>query len=128
MAFHRFRSPHSCDTLAFSMPPSKSERRSGERIAASVPVAIKTGPGSGSVTGVTRDLSTGGVYLYTNSQIEQGSALEIVLVLPPGLTGGEKSWVCCQASVLRVEQGTTEGAFGVAASIDNMQIMPEIVG
>ena len=48
----------------------------------------------------------------------------LVLILPPELTSGEKCWVCCQATVVRVEDEGTE--FGVAAQIRRMDILPEI--
>jgi hypothetical protein len=109
------------------MIPPKDDRRSGQRIPASVPVTIKAPQGSLELTGQTRDLSISGIFLYTKSQISEGSELEMVLILPPELTQGEKRWVCCQASVVRVE-GESDGNFGVAARIHNMDILPEILG
>ena len=64
------------------------------------------------------------MFLYSNSKMEQGSEVELVLILPPELTSGEKCWVCCQATVVRVEDEGTE--FGVAAQIRRMDILPEI--
>ena len=108
------------------MAPPKPERRSRRRIPTSVPVSIKAGPGTIAATGQTRDLSTSGIFLYTDSEIGKGSELEIVLVLPPELTRGEKGWVCCRASVVRVEKGAANGMFGVAASIQAIEMLPEI--
>ena len=59
--------------------------------------------------GYTRDFSNGGIFLYTKSKIATGSNLEIVLILPAEFTHSEKRWVCCQASVVRVESAA-EGA------------------
>ena len=47
------------------------------------------------------------------------------LILPPELTSGEKCWVCCQATVVRVEESGQE--FGVAAQIRRMDLLPEMV-
>lgn len=116
-----------CGTLSPRMATPKDDRRSGQRIPASVPVSIKAPQGNLQLTGQTRDLSTSGIFLYTNSHISAGSALEMVLILPPELTQGEKRWVCCQASVVRVEENP-DGNFGVAASIQTMEILPEILG
>ena len=74
----------------------------------------------------TRDLSSAGVFFYTNSKFAEGTDLEMVLVLPSDLTFGERRWVCCQASVVRVENSPELGNFGVAARIDRFQILPEI--
>jgi hypothetical protein len=49
--------------------------------------------------------------------------LEIVLILPAELGLGDKQWACCQASVVRVEDGDQ---FGVAATIDRLDMLPEI--
>jgi hypothetical protein len=104
----------------------KRERRSGQRVAARVPVAIKAQKGKVEATGFTRDLNSGGIFLYTDSRIVAGSELEMVLILPPEITHGEKQWVCCRASVVRVEDSEGGGDFGVAASIRSMEILPEI--
>jgi hypothetical protein len=55
----------------------------------------------------------------------EGSDVELVLMLPPELTSGQKCWVCCHARVLRVEPGLGKD-FGVAAEIQKMDILPEI--
>lgn len=68
-----------------------------------------------------------GIFLYTDAHILEGSELEMVLMLPQQLTGGEKRWVCCQASVIRVEEGP-ERQFGVAASVRSIATLPEIPG
>jgi hypothetical protein len=93
-----------------------------------VPVSVKTTSGSSAITGVTRDLSTGGIFLYTDSEISEGSELEMVLILPAEITQTAKQWVCCRASVVRVEDGERQGSFGVAASIRSLEILPEISG
>jgi len=77
------------------------------------------------MTARSRDLSKGGVFLYTDHAFETGSTLELVLMLPAELTGGEKQWVCCQGSVVRVEK-EAGGGFGVAAKLESMQALPEL--
>ncbi len=128
------------------MPDTKRERRSGRRLPVRVPVSIKTQPGktqlgktkpiqthpasaelgTGDASGFTRDLNRSGIFLYTDSRIVAGSELEMVLILPPELTHGVKQWVCCRASVVRVEDSQDGGNFGVAASISSIEILPEI--
>src|SRR5271170_1064581 len=109
------------------MPGSKSERRSRQRIPVRLGVSIRSPQGQ-AATGYTRDLSTSGIFLYADSQILVGTELEMVLMLPPQFTDGEKRWVCCQASVVRVECGGEGGHFGVAASIRSIATLPEIPG
>jgi len=99
-----------------------AERRSRKRVAARVPAQVRSQ--AGQHTAETRDVSTNGVFLYTNSHIEKGTEVELVLILPPELTSGEKCWVCCQATVVRVEESGRE--FGVAAKIRRMDVLPEV--
>ena len=114
-------------TLVYSkgalLPPMKAqpERRSGSRIATCVPTRVRTAQGE-DLQAQTRDVSANGVFLYTSSKMEKGTDVELVLILPPELTSGERCWVCCQATVVRVEDGPE---FGVAAQIRRMDILPE---
>jgi hypothetical protein len=109
------------------MPDPKSERRSGQRIPVRLGVSIRGSQGQ-PATAYTRDLSTSGIFLYSDSEILVGSELEMVLMLPAQLTDGEKRWVCCQAAVIRVEHGGEGGGFGIAASIRSIATLPEISG
>ena len=99
------------------------ERRAGTRIAARVSTRVRT-PHGADCTAETRDVSANGVFLYTNSKMEKGSDVELVLILPPELTSGEKCWVCCQATIVRVEEQGKD--WGVAAQIRRMDILPEM--
>jgi hypothetical protein len=112
---------------ASPMTSGKPEQRSLPRVPVQVQVSIRSGQSEPS-TGLTRDLSRNGVFFYTDSQIHEGSDLEMVLMLPPELTQGEKSWVCCQASVVRVEATPGAGQVGVAANIRSIATLPEIPG
>jgi hypothetical protein len=100
-----------------------TERRSGTRIATRVATRVRTVQGV-EQSAQTRDVSANGVFLYTKSRMEKGADVELVLILPPELTSGEKCWVCCQATIVRVEEEGTE--FGVAAQIRRMDILPEL--
>jgi len=105
-----------------------TERRSGRRIPTRVatrvrPVHRADQAPQAPQTAQTRDVSANGVFLYSKSRMEKGAEVELVLILPPELTSGEKCWVCCQATIVRVEEEGSE--FGVAAQIRRMDILPE---
>jgi PilZ domain len=100
-----------------------TERRAGTRIATTVPTRVRTTQGTDH-TAQTRDVSANGIFLYTKSRMQEGSEVELVLILPPELTSGEKCWVCCHATIVRVEENGSE--FGVAAQIQRMDILPEV--
>jgi hypothetical protein len=104
---------------------SKIDRRSRQRVVTALPVRVRNSPANTELSAQTRDVSTNGVFLYTQSRMAEGSDVELVLILPPELTSGEKCWVCCHARVLRVEQGPGKD-FGVAAEIRRMDILPEL--
>ena len=102
---------------------SASERRAGTRIPTRVATRVRT-PQGDDHNAETRDISANGVYVYTQSRMEQGAEVELVLILPPELTSGEKCWVCCQATIVRVEDRGSD--FGVAAQIRRMDLLPEL--
>jgi hypothetical protein len=104
---------------------SKTDRRSRRRVVATLPVRVRDTAADAELSAQTRDVSTNGVFLYSASRMTEGSDVELVLILPPELTAGEKCWVCCHARVLRVEQGPGKD-FGVAAEIRRMDILPEL--
>ena len=106
------------------MAESKGDRRAKQRFPVKLPVSVKAGAIEEATQ--TRDLSTAGVFVYTNSRMQAGSELELVLVLPPEITFSEKRWVCCRASVVRVEENGKDGNFGVAAVINRFDVLPEI--
>jgi hypothetical protein len=110
------------------MPDNNSERRRQRRFPVRVPVSISSSLPGTQTSGCTRDLSMTGMFLYADSQFQPGSELEIVLILPPQLTHGERRWVCCQASVVRVENKGDMNGYGVAASIQKMEFLPELPG
>jgi hypothetical protein len=103
--------------------PTTNERRSRQRVPVRVPVKVRyDGEEHG---GLTRDLSSSGIFLYSESAMKPGSKLELVIMLPPDLGLGPGGWTLCQASVLRVEK--SEGkSVGIAASLDRIAVLPEI--
>jgi PilZ domain len=100
-----------------------TERRAGSRIKTRVSTRVRTAGGKDH-NAQTRDVSANGIFLYTNSKMEKGTDVELVLILPPELTSGQKCWVCCQATIVRVEEKGSD--YGVAAQIRRMDILPEV--
>jgi len=107
------------------MKEQGSEKRSHPRVAVEVPVRIRESDGT-ERQAKTRDLSSKGVFLYSETGLEAGSKLELVVLLPPGLGLGPGGWTLCQASVVRVEERPGKGV-GVAATLDRIELLPEIV-
>jgi c-di-GMP-binding flagellar brake protein YcgR len=106
------------------MTTQPTEKRSSPRRSARVPVKVRKSDGT-EQQGVTRDLSSTGIFLYSESGLEEGSRLELVIMLPPGLGLGPGGWTLCEASVVRVEEASEKGV-GVAATLDRIEILPEL--
>jgi hypothetical protein len=102
---------------------TSSERRSGQRMPVRVPVKVHHD--GGEHPGLTRDLSSSGIFLYSESGMKAGSKLELVIMLPPGLGLGPGGWTLCEASVVRVEKSDGKG-MGIAATLDRIELLPEI--
>jgi PilZ domain len=107
------------------MLDSKLDKRVQARVQVSLPATVKSKEPELESAALTRDLSMGGIFLYTDQNFTEGSKLEIVLILPAELGFGEKQWACCQASVVRLED-SGGSKFGVAATIDRLDVLPEI--
>ncbi len=102
---------------------TSSERRSRRRVPVRIPV--KVCHEGGEHQGLTRDLSSSGIFLYSESGMKAGSKLELVIMLPPGLGLGPGGWTLCEASVVRVEKSEGKG-MGIAATLDHIALLPEI--
>ena len=62
--------------------------------------------------GITRDISSSGLYLVQGSEHEIGSRIECVIDLD---TPGSKMKLCCQGIVVRIEK--VNGKFGIGVKI-----------
>ena len=117
--------PVICYTLASTlMPDAPMERRSRQRMTARLPVKIRQAPGA-EIAGTTRDLSSSGIFLYSEEGFEAGANIELVITLPASLGLGPGGWALCQASIVRVEKRCEEG-IGIAAKLDRIELMPQI--
>jgi hypothetical protein len=103
---------------------ASSERRSSRRTPVRVPVKVRHE--GGEHAGLTRDLSSSGIFLYSESGMKEGSKLELVIMLPPSMGLGPGGWTLCEASVVRVEESDGKG-LGIAATIDRIALLPEII-
>jgi len=112
------------------LPPiDPSERRRAPRTEVQLPVKVRPKVGrqndAPEYSAVTRDLSTSGVFLYSQAALEPGTKLELVVMLPPGMGLGSGGWTLCEASVVRVEQADGKGV-GIAATLDRIDLLPEL--
>jgi hypothetical protein len=113
------------------------ERRLGRRYHLSLPLTvrrvtdhpIKRGavpprlPGFPS--GLTRDVSTDGIYFTIDQTLAPGQELVFTLTLPANLTSGAEVFICGRGRVLRTEKRIEDGVprLGVAAIIERHEIV-----
>lgn len=89
-------------------PPVRVERRVGQRFPYLLPVSLRQCCGEVQGAGFTQDLSSRGVFLFTDMALTEGSEVELTLRMPSEITLGESMRVRCRGRVLRVvKSGTT---------------------
>lgn len=101
-------------------------RRAAHRFPLQLPVEVRvTAPGrSERVAGTTRDVSRLGLYFFSTQEFRAGSAVEVVLTLPPRILPRGEARVRCRGRVLRVDP-PANGKLGpgAAASIEGYDFL-----
>ena len=96
------------------------ERRKAPRYAVVLPVRMPDS-GVGTVFGVTRDVSSGGLYFYTEMpQWQTGARIEFVFQFPAQITR-ELTTALCNGTVVRAE--TAESVRGIAVRIERISFL-----
>jgi PilZ domain len=120
-------------------PPVRVERRVGQRFPYLLPVTLRECSGDIQGAGFTQDLSSRGVFLFTEAAVIEGSEIELTLRMPSEITLGENMRVRCRGRVLRVVKPPASGAqngtgrdpvsprFGVAVRFDNYEYLPDLI-
>lgn len=97
------------------------ERRITPRVPISQRVTVKfAADGNYEFTGVSRDISSSGVFLYAESNIEEGAQVEVTLTLPSQTSLPVSMKVA--GKVVRVQRSLPEG---VAIEFDRLIITPD---
>ena len=108
-----------------AMAKSAADKRNAHRYNMKMPVTVRVQNGGvHEVQTQTRDVSESGMFIYTDSEVREGSEIEIVAMLPPEITQSESAWVCCHARVVRVETPTPDQPQGIAAVIEKYAVLP----
>ena len=96
-------------------------KRKYKRHKTSTPATIRAG--GHTLAATTRDVSLGGLFIYTDAALREGAEIEIVLMLPKELGLPDSQMVCCHGKIVRSE--TIDGQHGIAATIDRFQAVPQ---
>jgi c-di-GMP-binding flagellar brake protein YcgR len=101
-----------------------SDQRGKGRIKAQIPATVKAG--ARTISAETRDISTGGVFLYADEAFALGSEIQIVLMLPRELGMPHDQMVCCHARVVRTEGTSSGGRRGIAAVVERYAMTQQV--
>lgn len=106
------------------MPAAQTDKRGKRRIKSRLRATVKMD--TRAVPAETRDISSGGCFLYADEAFPVGSEIQIVLMLPRELGLVTDRMVCCHATVLRVDEPNLDGKRGIAAMIDRFALMNQV--
>jgi hypothetical protein len=82
--------------------PVRVERRAGQRFPYLLPVFIRDIASGVEARGFTQDLSSRGVFFFTDATFGEGAEIELTLKMPSEITLGDDMRVRCRGRVLRV--------------------------
>ncbi len=82
--------------------PVRVERRVGQRFPYLLPVSLRQLSDSVEGVGFTQDLSSRGVFFFTDAPLTEGAEIELTLRMPSEITLGESMPVRCRGRILRV--------------------------
>src|SRR5882762_2648420 len=107
-----------------STDPVHIERRCGQRFQLHLPLTIHFD--GKAVPGFTQDVSSRGLFLYTEAQLAEGSVVELTFTMPSEITLGESMRVRGHGRVLRANPSTTGPQAGIAVQLDSYQYLPSL--
>ena len=120
-----------------STPLVRVERRAGQRFPYLLSVALRQSAGSIEGVGFTQDLSSRGVFFFTDAPLTEGAEIELTLRMPSEITLGESMPVRCRGRILRIVRPVTtssqgspgslpaETKIGVAVRLEGYEYLPE---
>jgi|SRR5271157_3562831 len=118
-------------------PPVRVERRVGQRFPYLLPLSLRQTATSLEARGFTQDLSSRGVFFFTDAPLEAGAEIVLTLRMPSEITLGEGMPVRCRGRILRVvrpaasfedspARNRAETKIGVAVRFDGYEYLPEV--
>ena len=84
------------------------ERRAAQRFDFHLPVSFRPADSKHEGCGFTQNLSARGVFFYSDCPLQEGSSVELTLVMPSQITLVENMGVRCRARVMRVTPMTSK--------------------
>jgi hypothetical protein len=92
--------------------PVRVERRAGQRFPYLLAVSLRVPANGVEGVGFTQDLSSRGVFFFTDTPLTEGAEIELTLRMPSEITLGENMPVRCRGKILRVVRPVASGVNG----------------
>jgi hypothetical protein len=114
--------------------PVRVERRVGQRFSYLLAVSFRQISSTIEGLGFTQDLSSRGVFFFTDAALQVGAEIELTLRMPAEITLGESMPVRCRGRILRVVGPAThensgasraETKIGVAVRLEGYEYLAE---
>jgi len=107
-----------------STDPVRVERRCGQRFQLHLPLTIHVE--GKAVPGFTQDVSSRGLFLYTEAQLAEGELVELTFTMPSEITLGDSMRVRGRGRVLRTDASQAGPRTGVAVQLDSYEYLPSL--
>ncbi len=106
-----------------STEPLRLERRAGQRFEVNLPLAVQIE--GQTFAGFTQDVSSRGLFFYTEATLPVGSVVELIFTMPSEITLAESMRVRCRGHILRISPASPSRRNGIAVRLDSYQYLPE---
>jgi PilZ domain-containing protein len=97
------------------------ERRKTRRFSMSLPVSLMDESGKGQIRGLTRDVSSSGVSLFSAIELPVGTIVTLNLDWPGEITLTAPVRARCKGHIVRLESQPDGRSFGVAVRLDKFE-------
>ncbi|MGI9102858.1 MAG: PilZ domain-containing protein [Terriglobales bacterium] len=106
------------------MHSAPQDRRSNPRSQFQLPVIFSVPT---EAKGITRDVSQGGMYFYTDAPLSIGQAVEFKVLMP--FSAGKSTRALCKGTVVRIEAGARAAmdSLGVAVHITTIELEKRVL-
>ena len=115
--------------------PVQVERRVGQRFPYLLALSFRQPQGAIEGVGFTQDLSSRGVFFFTDASLTDGAEIELTVKMPSEITLGESMPVRCRGKILRIVRPTgtpyntgasrAETKIGVAVRLECYEYLPD---
>jgi PilZ domain-containing protein len=115
--------------------PVQVERRAGQRFPYVLALSLRQPASSVEGVGFTQDLSSRGVFFFTDAPLTDGDEIELTLRMPSEITLGQSMPVRCRGRILRVVRPVpsaynfnsvrAETKIGVAVRLECYEYLPD---